>query len=187
MLPGILLDRDGVINVNRPDHVKVWEEFEFLPGVLEALRALSQLDLPIAVVTNQSIIGRGLATQAAVDEINARMIERVSEAGGRLDGVFYCPHSPEVHCTCRKPQPGLLLEAARALGLDLSRSCLIGDAMSDVQAALAVGCQAVLVASGRGAAQHALVEEAGISSYYLARDLQDAVAWVYDRFRPEQN
>ena len=139
MRPGILLDRDGVINANRPDHVKTWAEFTFLPGALSALRHLAGLEWPIAVITNQSIIDRGLATQETVEAINARMIAEVQAAGGRIDGVWYCPHVPEAGCACRKPAPGLILAAAEALHLDLTRSFLVGDAISDIQAAHAAG------------------------------------------------
>jgi len=179
MQPGILLDRDGVINANRVDHVKSWAEFRFLPGALASLQALAALDVPIAVITNQSAIGRGLVSQAVIEEINARMVAQVRKAGGRIDGVWYCPHAPEAGCSCRKPQPGLLLEAARVLGLDLSRSCLIGDAMSDVQAAQAVGCPAALVITGRGTAQLTVMQAAGLTGFHIAQDLRDAVKWVY--------
>ncbi len=176
--PAIFLDRDGVINVNRSDHVKSWAEFEFLPGALDALRSLTQLSWPIVVVSNQAIIGRGYVSRETVDEIHARMREAVRSAGGRIDDVFYCPHRPEEHCECRKPSPGLLRIAARTLGLDLSRSFFVGDAESDVLAARGVGCRPILVKTGRGSGQQALLRQAQMVGYYLAEDLTDAANWI---------
>jgi D-glycero-D-manno-heptose 1,7-bisphosphate phosphatase len=180
MRPGILLDRDGVINENRPDHVKCWSEFEFLPGTLDALRSLAALGLPIAVVTNQSVIGRGLASQAAIDDINDRMLTAVRAAGGRIDGVWYCPHAPDAGCDCRKPASGLLVAAAAALNFDLHRSFLVGDAVSDMQAALAVGAYPIMVRTGRGVFMQPQARALDdLPEFALVDDLQAAVDWVY--------
>jgi D-glycero-D-manno-heptose 1,7-bisphosphate phosphatase len=173
--PAVFLDRDGVINVNRPDHVKCWAEFEFLPGALEALARLAALGLPVIVVTNQAIVNRGMVPQRMVDEINCRMAAEIVRAGGRIDAVVYCPHRPEEACQCRKPQPGLLLEAARRYRLDLRRSVLVGDALSDIEAGQAAGCQTILVLTGRGAEQHALAARQGRNGYLVAQDLGEAV------------
>jgi D-glycero-D-manno-heptose 1,7-bisphosphate phosphatase len=173
--PAVFLDRDGVINVNRPDHVKSWTEFEFLPGALEALARLAALNLPVIVVTNQAIVNRGMVPQPVVDEINCRMAAEIVRAGGRIDAVVYCPHRPEEACQCRKPQPGLLLEAARRYRLDLRRSVLVGDALSDIEAGQAAGCQTILVLTGRGAEQHALAARQGRNGYLVAQDLGEAV------------
>ena len=141
----VFLDRDGVINRNREDHVKSWEEFERLPGVLGAFRCLAHSELLVVVVSNQSAIGRGLTTSERVDDINSRMISAVHRVGGRIDAVYYCPHTPESGCSCRKPKPGLLQRAAEELEIDLSRSYLVGDQQSDMEAALAAGCKRILV------------------------------------------
>ncbi len=180
MRPGIFLDRDGVINANRPDHVTSWAEFEFLPGALSALRHLTQLGWPIAVITNQSIIGRGLATQETVEAINARMISAVQAAGGRMDGVWYCPHAPEAGCACRKPAPGLLFAAAKDLRLDLAHSFLVGDALSDIQAAHAAGVYPIMVRTGRGVAQLQSAMVSNLGEFAIVDDLQAAVDWIYD-------
>ena len=105
----VFLDRDGVININRPDYIKSWEEFEFLPGVLPALAHLNRLGWPVVVVSNQSVIGRGLASQQVVDDIHVRMLAKILQSRGRLDRIFYCPHHPNENCSCRKPKPGLLI------------------------------------------------------------------------------
>ena len=182
--PAIFLDRDGVINRNRPDHIKTWGEFEFLPGVLHALRRLAGVGLPMLVVSNQAAIGRGLTPRAAVDEIHRRMVAEIRAAGGRIDNVLYCPHRPEDDCACRKPRPGLLLLAAERLGLCLASSCLVGDAEADVLAAQAAGCRAVLVKSGRGVEQLALLQQHGVDGYHVAADLTEAAEWIVPQLCP---
>jgi D-glycero-D-manno-heptose 1,7-bisphosphate phosphatase len=149
----VFIDRDGVICRNRDDYVKSWEEFVFLRGVLKALARLAHLELHIIVITNQSIINRRMVSVDVVEEIHARMVRAIETAGGRIDRVMVCPHRPDEHCACRKPQPGLLLAAAEELDLDLSQSFLIGDAESDMQAGRAVGCHRYLVLTGRGRRQ----------------------------------
>jgi D-glycero-D-manno-heptose 1,7-bisphosphate phosphatase len=173
--PAIFLDRDGVINENRSDHVKSWAEFIFLPGALDALRRLAQLPLPVLVVSNQAVIGRGIMTGGEVEAINRRMIAEVSAAGGRIDDVFICPHRPDEACDCRKPRPGLLLQAAERWDLDLRRCILIGDAGNDILAAHSAGCQPVLVLTGRGVAQLPALLAAGIQGLQIVSDLSAAV------------
>ncbi|HID24181.1 MAG TPA: D-glycero-beta-D-manno-heptose 1,7-bisphosphate 7-phosphatase, partial [Planctomycetaceae bacterium] len=155
--PAVFLDRDGVINENRSDYVKGWEEFVFLPGVFEPLRLLAQNHQAIVVVSNQSAVGRGLVSRETVVAIHRRMQAEIQRRGGRVDAIYYCPHHPDAGCDCRKPRPGLLLRAARELSIDLSRSYLIGDAVSDIEAALAVGCTPIFVLTGRGQEQQPAV------------------------------
>ena len=161
LVPAVFLDRDGVIIENRASYVRSVAEVRFIPGALEALARLAHLPNPIVVVTNQSPIGRGLISREAVDQINAHVRRSVEAAGGRVDGVYLCPHRPEEGCECRKPAPGLLLQAARDLGIDLPASLVIGDAVSDVQAAVAVGATPVLVLSGLGGPQDLLAARLG--------------------------
>jgi D-glycero-D-manno-heptose 1,7-bisphosphate phosphatase len=171
----IFLDRDGVICKNRPDHVKSWAEFEFLPGVKYALANLSQLDLPVVVVTNQGLINRGLATAEVVEEIHRRMTAELTAAGARIDRVYTCPHRPDEGCDCRKPQPGMLLQAARELSIDLAGSYLVGDALTDLLAGSRVGCQTYLVLTGRGPGQLWPAFQALGGGFTIVRDLKDAV------------
>jgi D-glycero-D-manno-heptose 1,7-bisphosphate phosphatase len=179
-LPAIFIDRDGVINRNRPDYVKSWAEFAFLPGSLDALCQLAGLNWPIIVISNQSAIGRGLVTAEAVAEVNARLVAEVQRAGGRLDGVYICPHLPDAGCDCRKPRPGLLHQAALALDLDLASSYLIGDAESDILAALAVCAQPILVLTGRGQSQRPRLS--GLEgTFQVFQDLPEAVSWIASR------
>jgi len=153
MIKAFFLDRDGVINRERADYVKTWGEFEFLPGVLLALQRLATLNIPILVISNQSAIGRGLISQDTSNAIHQQARTVIEAAGGRIDDFFVCPHHPEADCHCRKPKPGLLLQAAVQFDLDLAECIFIGDAITDFQAAQTAGCQAILVESGRQGSQ----------------------------------
>jgi D-glycero-D-manno-heptose 1,7-bisphosphate phosphatase len=170
----IFLDRDGVICANRADHVKSWQEFEFLPGAKKSLAALSQLNLPIIVVTNQAIVNRGLATTGVVEDIHRRMAAEITAAGGRIDRVIYCPHRPEDGCECRKPKPGMLLQAAQEMNLNLAGSYFVGDAASDLVAARQVDCQAFLVLTGRGFQQLIPALQSVGREFILTRNLMSA-------------
>ena len=172
----IFLDRDGVICENRSDHVKNWSEFEFLPGIKKSLATLSRLGLPIIIVTNQAIIGRGMVTVETLEDIHRRMVAEIVAHGGRIDRLIYCPHQPEDECDCRKPKPGMLLQAAAEMGIDLTQSYLIGDAASDIQAGQQVGCRTFLVLTGRGVEQSSLALHcAGSHFVTIARDLRETV------------
>jgi D-glycero-D-manno-heptose 1,7-bisphosphate phosphatase len=149
-VPVIFLDRDGVINENRPDYVKSWSEFRFLPGSREAIAALTQAGHRLIVCTNQAGIAKGSLSVEAFEEINQRMLADIRAAGGVIEKVYYCPHGKDEHCSCRKPRPGLLLRARYELDLDLSDAVFIGDSISDIQAGFAAGIQSVLVLSGLG-------------------------------------
>ncbi|MEZ4867743.1 MAG: HAD-IIIA family hydrolase [Caldilineaceae bacterium] len=148
-MQAILLDRDGVINHERAGYVKSWQEFEFLPGALSALQRLATLNVPILVITNQSAIGRGIVPLERVTAIHEQLHKAVTDTGGRIDAFFVCPHHPADGCFCRKPKPGLLLQAAQQFGFMLEQAIFIGDAITDFEAANAAGCQAILVQSGR--------------------------------------
>jgi D-glycero-D-manno-heptose 1,7-bisphosphate phosphatase len=169
----IFLDRDGVICENRSDHVKSWDEFRFLPGAKNSLAALSRLGMPIIVVTNQAIVGRGMVPTSVIDDIHWRMVKEVEAFGGRIDRVFYCPHRPEDLCGCRKPEPGMLVQAAREMNIDLSRSYLIGDATTDLVAGQLVGCELFQVLTGRGLQQFASSLRA-VDSFTITNDLMEA-------------
>lgn len=176
--PAIFLDRDGVINANRSDYVKSWAEFQFLPGALAALRRLATRGVLTVVVSNQSAIGRGIISQADVEQIHQRMQETVQKAGGMIHHIFYCPHAPAADCACRKPRPGLLWQAQAQYQIALSRSVLIGDALSDIEAAQAAGVSPILVKSGRGCAQLAQLSPPQQAKLTIANNLADAVAQI---------
>jgi D-glycero-D-manno-heptose 1,7-bisphosphate phosphatase len=143
--PAIFLDRDGVINKRVVGgYVTSWSEFRFLDGIIPALRDLSRFKLPVIVVSNQAGVGKGLIGRAALRHITQRFVAQLARAGVRLAGVYYCPHTPDAGCRCRKPRPGLLLQAAREWRIDLSRCILIGDSPSDIEAASAAGSRSIL-------------------------------------------
>ena len=173
--PAIFLDRDGVLNRNRTDYVKSLAEVEFIPGALAAVARATRAGWPVVVITNQSLIGRGLVPAATVSAINAYLQQQVEAAGGQLAGVFICPHAPGAGCDCRKPLPGLLHQAASALGLDLAASVMIGDAVSDAQAGLAAGTRAILVRSGRETHEPADLTAAGLAHLPVVPDLDAAI------------
>jgi len=180
----VFLDRDGVVCHNRPDHVKSWDEFAFLPHALNSLARLAELDLPIIVVTNQAVINRGIVTAETVEKIHRRMVAEIERAGGRIDGVYYCPHRPDEGCECRKPQPGLLRQAAADFGIELEGSYLVGDAWTDIQAGLAVGCTPFLVLTGRGMRQARQALSEGPGRFCVVRDLSEAAATILEATRP---
>jgi len=181
MRRAVFLDRDGVINENRPDHVKSLEEFVLLPTAAQALCLLSDVRMPVVVVSNQAVINRGLVSRDTVQSIHRHMVELARSAGGRIDAVFYCPHRPDEGCGCRKPRPGLLEQAAMALEIDLSGSYLVGDALSDVRAALAVRAQPLLVLMGQGRGQLSLLAANGLEDVPVFNDLLEAAAWIYQQ------
>lgn len=176
MFPAIFLDRDGVIIENRSDYVRSWGDVHVFPQALEALANASASPYKIVFVTNQSAVGRGLMSLAAAEAINSRLKALIEDAGGRVDGIFLCPHAPEAECDCRKPKPGLLLQAAQALDLDLARSVMIGDALTDLMAGQAAGVRHLaLVRSGRGAAQDGLPKPEGLKPYQTYDTLTSAL------------
>jgi D-glycero-D-manno-heptose 1,7-bisphosphate phosphatase len=176
----IFLDRDGVINENRLDHVKCWDEFQFNSGALESIRELTLIGLPIFVVTNQAIISRRQATLETLTDIHVRMQAAISASGGHITRVYYCPHDSHENCSCRKPAPGMLLQAAQDFNIDLSRSFLVGDACTDIAAAIKAGAQGILLLTGRGPNQFADCWKHFGEDFWAAADLRAATALIKD-------
>ncbi|MEM2908866.1 MAG: HAD-IIIA family hydrolase [Candidatus Bilamarchaeaceae archaeon] len=144
----IFLDRDGVINKHMADYVKTPDEFVFEENALAGLKVLSKLDLPIFIVTNQSVVGRGIATAATLSKIHEKMLSAFRKNRIRINGIFVCPHKPEDNCLCRKPKPGMLLKIQRKFGIDLSRSYLVGDSSADILMGNSVGCTTIVLKKG---------------------------------------
>ncbi len=161
----IILGRDGILNDFRDDHVKAPEEWFAIPGALEAVSRLNHAGWHAVVATNQSGIGRGMIDMASVNAVHAQMLKRLMAVGGRIDAVFFCPHTPEDQCDCRKPLPGLMRDIGKRYGIDLKHVPMVADTLRDLQAAFAAGCEPHLVRSGRAA----LLDEA---------QLQDVAAQV---------
>jgi len=154
MHPAIFLDRDGVLIENRSDYVRDWSQVKIIPEAIHALSLTQARNYKIVIVTNQSAIGRGLVRPEKANEINRQLVNLIQHHGGQVDGVYVCPHKPDDDCFCRKPKPGLLLQAANELSLDLQRSCMIGDAWSDVQAGQRAGVlHKIILRTGRGSEQ----------------------------------
>ena len=147
----VILGRDGILNDFRDDHVKAPEEWSPIAGALEAVSRLNHAGWHVVVATNQSGIGRGMIDMASVNAVHAHMLKQLQLAGGRIDAVFFCPHTPEDGCDCRKPQPGLMREIGKRYGIDLKQVPMVGDTLRDLQAAQASGCEPHLVCSGRAA------------------------------------
>jgi D-glycero-D-manno-heptose 1,7-bisphosphate phosphatase len=151
MFPAIFLDRDGVLIENQPDYVRDWSQVKMYPDAIRALSLSALKNYKIVIVTNQSAVGRGLISLETANEINRKLITHILQQGGQVDAVYMCPHKPDDGCFCRKPKPGLLLQAAKELSLDLARSWMIGDAWSDVLAGQSAGVKlAILLKTGRG-------------------------------------
>jgi len=146
----IFVDRDGILNRERRDYVKTPQELEVLDGVERPIKEAHEKGFLIVVTTNQSAVGRGITTHEALAEIHAKMRAELEKRGCSIDAIYYCPHSPDDRCGCRKPQPGLILRAAEDLAIDLKKSWLIGDKESDVEAARRAGCRGVMVPSNGG-------------------------------------
>lgn len=186
--PAIFLDRDGVINrmwwdadhglVDSPANP---EQFTLFPGVGAAIRSLREMGFLAVVVSNQPGIAKGKLTAALLEAISARMVEELAREGAGLDGIYYCLHHPDAAlaeyqgpCACRKPEPGLLLAAGEALGIDLPRSYMIGDGLTDVQAGRRAGCSTVWIGTRKCDVCHAMREHDAVPDL-IAPNLTDAV------------
>jgi D-glycero-D-manno-heptose 1,7-bisphosphate phosphatase len=157
-----MIDRDGVINEDSGEFIKSVGEWRPIEGSLEAIAALHRAGWRVAVVTNQSGVGRGLYDEVTLAAIHAHMLERVRAAGGELAGVYYCPHLPDAGCECRKPRIGMFRALERDLGVAVRGQPYVGDRLSDVQAAEAVGARPMLVRTGTGAATEKLLRGAAV-------------------------
>jgi len=145
MSKAVFLDRDGVINRKAPEgeYVTRWEDMVFLPGVVEAIRAVRHAGFLVIVISNQRCVAKGLLSVGDLDSLHRRMCEKLAADGAVINAVYYCPHDSLPPCTCRKPAPGLLLEAARDQHIDLASSWMIGDTAGDVEAGRKAGCKTV--------------------------------------------
>ncbi|HKN11392.1 MAG TPA: D-glycero-beta-D-manno-heptose 1,7-bisphosphate 7-phosphatase [Pseudomonadota bacterium] len=146
----IILDRDGVINYDREQFIKSPDEWRPIPGSLEAIARLNHAGFRVVVATNQSGLGRRLLDTATLISIHEKLHKALSQVGGRIDAVFFCPHTADADCDCRKPKPGMLLDIGQRFGVELTGVPCIGDSLRDLQAAEACGAQPILVLTGKG-------------------------------------
>jgi len=148
----VLLDRDGVINFDSPDYILAPAQWQPIPGSIEAIARLHRAGIAVAIISNQSALGRGMVDQQTFNAIHAKMMLAIEQAGGFISHVAYCPHGPGDDCACRKPKPGMVLDTLAALGLSDTpdQALFVGDSIRDVEAAHASGVPAMLVRSGYG-------------------------------------
>ena len=182
----IILDRDGTINEDRDDFVKTPEEWVPLPGALEAIARLNHAGWHTVLATNQSGLGRGLFDMSTLNAIHLKMNQALAKLGGRIDAVFFCPHSPTESCTCRKPLPGMFELIGERYGVALKDVPAVGDTLRDLQAGAAAGCEPHLVRTGKaGAMEAAEIERlcAQVPGTQVHADLAEFAAHLIERQR----
>ena len=172
----VLLDRDGTV-IEDKHYLHDPDEVELLPGAVAGLSRMRDLGFGLILVTNQSGVGRGYFTHDQVRAVNERLAGMLAEHGLEFDGIFYCPHEPEKECDCRKPAPGLVIQAAATLQFDPTESYMIGDKACDVGLGRAVGATTILVRTGKGAVEEPACLDAGLVDF-VARDLVDAASFI---------
>ena len=146
----IVLDRDGVINLDSEQFIKKPEEWKPIPGSLEAIARLNESGWRVVIASNQSGLGRGLFDMDTLNAINEKMTKALGQVGGRIDAIFFCPHTADSTCDCRKPKPGMFLQIAERFNADMKGVPVVGDSLRDLQAGAAVGCKPYLVLTGKG-------------------------------------
>ncbi len=175
----VILDRDGVINYDSDEYIKSPDEFIPLPGSLEAIARLNQAGYTVVVATNQSGIARGYFSEDTLKKMHAKLEKLLAQLGGKIDAIYYCPHGPDDHCDCRKPEPGLLKQILQKYKADVSHLPVIGDSLRDLKSALAVGAQPILVKTGKGERTIAkLAQEPGLKNVPIFTDLNEAVTYL---------
>ena len=177
----VLLDRDGVINVNTEPFVASPADWTPIPGSLEAIATLNQAGMHVAVCTNQSALARRELCPRSLDAIHRRMKRALASHGGHIDLVLCCPHHRHSRCACRKPAPGMLLRAMARFGVAPKETCFVGDSASDMEAAWRAGCAGVLVRTGHGAQAEAVLASTPIAPAVVLDNLAAATSWLLAR------
>jgi D-glycero-D-manno-heptose 1,7-bisphosphate phosphatase len=181
----VVLDRDGVINEDSDAYIKSPEEWQPVPGSIEAIARLCQAGFQIAVATNQSGLARGYFDEVTLANIHNLMLDLVEQAGGSIATICYCPHHPNDACDCRKPLPGLLNAIEAELDLSVAGAWYVGDTLKDVQAARAKHCQPILVRSGKGRATEAALSDSERAALPIVDDLAAAAAYILAHSTPD--
>jgi len=177
----VFLDRDGTINHDSADYIKSRSEFKFIAGSIEAIRLLTFSGFTSIVITNQSALARKFISAAELDRIHAMMKDAIISGGGKITDIFFCPHMPNAGCECRKPAPGLLLQAQRKYNIDLATSIMVGDSAKDIECARNAGCgKAVLVKTGKDDEAEHILKKKRIVADYTALNLYDAAKWILE-------
>jgi D-glycero-D-manno-heptose 1,7-bisphosphate phosphatase len=183
----VFLDRDGTIN-EEVVHLVHESDLALIEGAAEGIALLKDAGFKVVIVTNQSVVARGRISEAKLRQIHLALTELLSAGGARFDAIYYCPHHPEegggdytVSCDCRKPMPGMLLQASRELEIDLQRSYMVGDNFSDLDAGRAAGCREILVRTGHGSRSESMIDRRAPRPDYVADDLLDASRWIAEQ------
>ena len=179
----VLLDRDGVINADRPEGILTLDHFVLLPRAAEAIAMLTSAGFSLAICTNQSAIGKGTLTLETLDAIHARMAQAVTAQGGRIDKIYVAPDHPDTPSSRRKPAPGMLLEAIAAFGAQPARTPFVGDMIRDLEAAHAAGCPRILTRTGKGAKLEADGIPAHLAPVTIVDDLYAAATLICAEYR----
>jgi len=181
----VFLDRDGVINADSPEYIKSWSEFEFLPGSLSALQRLTENGFATVIITNQSVINRKMVSLETLEEMHETLRLAAQSNGGIIDGIFYCPHTPEDGCSCRKPRPGLIYQARDALDIHLPSAIMVGDSAKDIECAKNAGCgSSILVRTGNGPEAEIQLKRLNLPPDHIFNDLNEASQWIIDNPLP---
>jgi D-glycero-D-manno-heptose 1,7-bisphosphate phosphatase len=181
----VIMDRDGTINAESTEFIKSPEEWTALPGALEAIARLNHAGWHVVVATNQSGLGRGLFDVASLNAMHAKMHKELAALGGRIDAIFYCPHTPDDNCHCRKPEPGLFEQIGERYGIDLKSVPVVGDALRDVVAGAAAGCQPNLVLTGNGSVYRGIdLPPSFPAGTRVHQDLGDFADWLIAKDAP---
>ena len=183
----VFLDRDGTIIVE-VGHLDDVYKLALIDGATEGMVRLREAGFKIVIVTNQSVIARGRISESKLGQIHMALAEALSAEGTRFDAIYYCPHHPQegggkytLSCDCRKPKPGMLLQASRELEIDLQRSYMVGDKLSDLAAGRAAGCREILVRTGYGRQSETSLDGSTPTPEYVADDLLEAAKWITDQ------
>ncbi len=174
----VILDRDGVINQDSDNYIKSVDEWHPIPGSIDAIAQLSQAGYKVVVVTNQSGLARGYFDEITLANMHSYMCSLVENAGGYIDAVFYCPHSPDDHCLCRKPLPGMLNQIEEEFDLNVKNAFFVGDSEKDIDAGLTKQCLPILVRTGKGATTEDQLDIEKKSRIEIVNDLKDAVNFI---------
>jgi len=183
--PAVFLDRDGTIN-EQMGYINHTCRFQLLPGAADAIKKLNDAGIPVVVISNQSGLARGYFPEELLVAVHEKMNRQLAEVGAHVDGIYYCPHHPEAKeerfrtaCNCRKPKPGLVLQASEEMGLDPKRSYMVGDRWSDIKTAANCGATSILVRTGYGRGDEQYIgPHQEIQPDFKADDLSEAVGWI---------
>lgn len=176
----VLLDRDGVINVDSPDGITSPEQLRLIDGSAQAIAQLNAAGARVAVITNQSVVGKGLIDEAQLHDLHDYLMVQLAQHGAQLDGIYWCPDAPDAATDRRKPAAGMLHEALRDFGADAQSTPMVGDALRDLQAGQAAGCEAHLVRTGKGAKTEKTLQLQGMHNVQTHDDLAAFVTyWLH--------